>query len=244
MLAVKIALGQINPTIGDFDGNRRLVLEATARGGGARRPSWPSSPSWRCAAIRRRICSSAAAFLDAAAASLQALAPALAGSPDRGPGRVPGAAAAGPVRTGGRQQRRADRGRPGRARRAQVAAADLRRLRRVALLRAGDRGRADAVSRAHGSASRSARTSGTTPTSGRTGSTAPIRSRRWWPPAPRSSSTSRPRRTRSRSATCARACSRPRRAAGGGRCCSSTRWAARTIWSSTARAWRSTPPAR
>ena len=27
---MKVALGQINPTIGDFDGNRRLVLEATA----------------------------------------------------------------------------------------------------------------------------------------------------------------------------------------------------------------------
>src|SRR5262245_66420571 len=29
-VAVKVALGQINPTIGDFEGNRRLVLEATA----------------------------------------------------------------------------------------------------------------------------------------------------------------------------------------------------------------------
>src|SRR6185503_11415731 len=28
--AVKIALGQINPTIGDFEGNRKLVLEAVA----------------------------------------------------------------------------------------------------------------------------------------------------------------------------------------------------------------------
>ena len=29
-MRVKVALGQINPTIGDFEGNRRLVLEATA----------------------------------------------------------------------------------------------------------------------------------------------------------------------------------------------------------------------
>src|SRR5262245_37235144 len=28
--SVRIALAQINPTIGDFDGNRRLVLDATA----------------------------------------------------------------------------------------------------------------------------------------------------------------------------------------------------------------------
>ena len=27
---MKVALGQINPTIGDFEGNRRLVLDATA----------------------------------------------------------------------------------------------------------------------------------------------------------------------------------------------------------------------
>ena len=30
MSVVKVALGQINPTIGDFDGNRRLILDATA----------------------------------------------------------------------------------------------------------------------------------------------------------------------------------------------------------------------
>ena len=47
-----------------------------------------------------------------------------------------------------------------------------------------------------------------------------------------------------RSGTCARACSRRPRRAGSGRCCSSTRWAARTIWCSTARAWRSTRAAR
>ena len=88
---------------------------------------------------------------------------------------------------------------------------------------------------------RSARTSGTTPTSGRAASTAAIRSRRWCGRAPRSSSTSRRRRTR-----CEKRHLRPRMLggdgarAGSGRCCSSTRSAARTIWCSTAPAWRST----
>ena len=87
---------------------------------------------------------------------------------------------------------------------------------------------------------RSARTSGTTPTSGPSASTATIRSRSWSRPGPRSSInvsaspfTIEKRHLRPRMlASTAR---RWRR-----RWCSSTRWAARTIWSSTAPAWRST----
>ena len=164
---------------------------------------------------------------------------------DGGAGRLPRAAA----RRRGRgralvQQRRAHRRRAGHPRRAQVAAADLRRVRRVALLRAGGRGRADPVP---GPPPRGLDLRGHLERRRLLAAPAlPRRSHRGagGAPAPRSSSTSRPRPSRSRSATCARACWRPRRGAGGGRWCSSTRSAGRTIWCSTAPAWRSTPPAR
>jgi predicted amidohydrolase len=58
MTPVKVALGQINPTIGDFEGNRRLVQEATAaaeRQGAELAVFSPSSPS---PATRRATCSS------------------------------------------------------------------------------------------------------------------------------------------------------------------------------------------
>src|SRR4051812_49893303 len=46
---VKIALAQINPTVGDFDGNRRLVLEAlaAAEAGGAQRAPFPGPAARR-----------------------------------------------------------------------------------------------------------------------------------------------------------------------------------------------------
>ena len=197
----------------------------TARPSAAAPTCW-SFPSWRCPAIRPRICSSGrpsstrrarrwrrwraptARGGDAARrASLVGFPEALAGRPR------PGARVA--------NTRRADRGRRDRRRGAQVAAADLRRLRRVALLRAGDRG---------GAGRRSA--------GARLGIS--ICEDIWndadfWPHrlyrarsdrgagrarAPRSSSTSRRRRTRWRSATCARACWPRRRGAGAGRWCS------------------------
>jgi len=77
---VKIALGQINPTIGDFDGNRRLVLDATAEA--ARRGAELALfPELALSGYPPRDLLERPGFLDAAAASLQALAAATAGSP-------------------------------------------------------------------------------------------------------------------------------------------------------------------
>ncbi len=183
------------------------------------------------------------AFVEAARASLDTLAAARAGGTTAALVGFP------ERRRDGRgarslQQRRADRRRPGGPHRAQVAPADLRRVRRVALLRARRPRSRRSRSVDAGWGSRSARTSGTTPTSGRRGSTAPIRSRRSCARARRSSSISRPRPTRSKSAICARACWRRRRGDGAARCCSSTRSADRTTWCSTGPAWRSTRAAR
>jgi NAD+ synthase (glutamine-hydrolysing) len=77
---VKVALGQINPTIGDFDGNRRLVLDATAaaEGQGAELAIFPELA---LAGYPPRDLLERADFLEAAASSLAALASSLASSP-------------------------------------------------------------------------------------------------------------------------------------------------------------------
>jgi NAD+ synthase (glutamine-hydrolysing) len=70
---VKIALGQINPTIGDFDGNRRLVwdaaLEAERRGA-----DLAIFPELALSGYPPKDLLERPAFLDAASASLEALA--------------------------------------------------------------------------------------------------------------------------------------------------------------------------
>jgi NAD+ synthase (glutamine-hydrolysing) len=74
---VKVALGQINPTIGDFEGNRRLVLEATAAAE-AQGAELVLFPELALVGYPPRDLLERSVFLDAAAASLRALASALA----------------------------------------------------------------------------------------------------------------------------------------------------------------------
>ncbi|HXU01985.1 MAG TPA: NAD+ synthase [Polyangia bacterium] len=76
---MKVALGQINPTIGDFAGNRRLVLEATAAAE-AQGAELALFPELALAGYPPRDLLERTSFLDAAAASLAALASALAPS--------------------------------------------------------------------------------------------------------------------------------------------------------------------
>jgi NAD+ synthase (glutamine-hydrolysing) len=77
---VRIALAQINPTIGDFDGNRRLVLEATAEA--ARRAvELVVFPELTLSGYPPKDLLERPGFIDAAAQSLQALAAALGGCP-------------------------------------------------------------------------------------------------------------------------------------------------------------------
>jgi NAD+ synthetase len=76
---VKIGLGQVNPTIGDFAGNRRLVLDVTADA--ARRGAeLVVFPELVLSGYPPKDLLERPAFIDAAAASLDALAEALAGS--------------------------------------------------------------------------------------------------------------------------------------------------------------------
>jgi NAD+ synthetase len=76
---VKVALGQINPTIGDFDGNRRLVLQATAAAE-QQGADLAIFPELALAGYPPRDLLERGGFLDAAAASLAALASSLAPS--------------------------------------------------------------------------------------------------------------------------------------------------------------------
>ena len=78
--AVKIALGQINPTIGDFEGNRRLVLDATAEAA-SRAAELAVFPELVLSGYPPKDLLERDGFIDASAASLEALAAALAGSP-------------------------------------------------------------------------------------------------------------------------------------------------------------------
>jgi NAD+ synthase (glutamine-hydrolysing) len=98
---VKVALGQINPTIGDFAGNRRLVLDATAE---AERQGADLAifPELALAGYPPRDLLERVSFLEGAAASLAALVAALASSrtavivgfPERLPSRPSGRAVA------------------------------------------------------------------------------------------------------------------------------------------------------
>jgi predicted amidohydrolase len=75
---VKIALGQINPTIGDFEGNRKLVLEAVAAAE-ARGAELALFPELALSGYPPKDLLERTSFVDAARASLEALAAALAG---------------------------------------------------------------------------------------------------------------------------------------------------------------------
>ena len=66
--SMRVALAQINPTIGDFAGNLRAIRAAAARARPSAPRSW-SCPSSRCAAIRRWTCSSATASCATSCAS-------------------------------------------------------------------------------------------------------------------------------------------------------------------------------
>jgi NAD+ synthetase len=76
---VKLALGQINPTIGDFAGNRRLILDATAAAE-QRGAELAVFPELALCGYPPRDLLERSAFLDAASASLATLADALAAS--------------------------------------------------------------------------------------------------------------------------------------------------------------------
>jgi NAD+ synthetase len=77
---VKIALAQINPTVGDLDGNRDLVLEAVA-GAEARAVELAIFPELALTGYPPKDLLERPGFVDGAAASLEALAAALAPSP-------------------------------------------------------------------------------------------------------------------------------------------------------------------
>ncbi len=76
---MKIALAQINPTVGDFGGNRRLVLEAVATAE-ARGAELAIFPELAISGYPPKDLLERPAFIDEARASLDALAAALAGA--------------------------------------------------------------------------------------------------------------------------------------------------------------------
>ncbi len=76
---MKIALGQINPTVGDFEGNRRLVTGAVAAAE-ARGAELAIFPELALSGYPPKDLLERPAFIDTARASLEALAVALAGS--------------------------------------------------------------------------------------------------------------------------------------------------------------------
>jgi len=76
---VKFALGQVNPTIGDFSGNRRLMLDAVAAAE-ARGAELVLFPELAICGYPPRDLLERPAFIEAARASLSALAAALSGS--------------------------------------------------------------------------------------------------------------------------------------------------------------------
>ena len=76
---MKVALGQINPTIGDFAGNRRLIVDAVAAAE-QRGAELAIFPELALSGYPPRDLLERTGFLDAAAASLAALADALAAS--------------------------------------------------------------------------------------------------------------------------------------------------------------------
>ena len=175
---VKIALLQINPTVGDLARQRAADRERPREAARDAAPTWPSRRSWRSSATCRAICSSArASCAQSWAASRRArreLADAARRRWSAFPSRIR------PTR-GGRSST---------ARRCCAAAAIEQRFRK-ALLPTYDvfdedryfepfHGRADPrARRARGSASASAKTSGTIATSGSGAAITTIRSRSW-----------------------------------------------------------------
>ena len=182
---MKIALLQINPTVGDLAGNARLIADAVARGRALEGADLAVTPELALVGyLPRDLLLSPATSCAAAGSALEQLArDARRSATDA---RRPARAESVGRRTAAVQQRRRccaaaaiDAALP------QGAAADLRRLRRGPLLRAVSR-RADArPRRTRASASASAKTSGTIATSGSGGAITTIRSRSSSAPAPR-----------------------------------------------------------
>ena len=137
---LRLALAQVNPTVGDIEGNARLVREwiGRAREAGAELvvfpeqtlPGYPAEDLW----LKRH-------FLEAAESSLRGARGR--GRGDRRPGRVPRARRRRDLQLGRGPRRRR---RPGRL--PQGPAAQLRRLRRAPLLRAREHAGADRGRRA------------------------------------------------------------------------------------------------
>jgi predicted amidohydrolase len=69
---VRVALGQINPTVGDFDGNRRLVLDGAAEAE-RRGAELVIFPELALSAYPPKDLLERPAFVEAAQASLRAL---------------------------------------------------------------------------------------------------------------------------------------------------------------------------
>ena len=178
---MKIALLQINPTVGDLAGNARLILDAL-RAASASGADLAATPELALVGYLPRDLLLNAGFVRRSWDALEPLARDAAGAA-AGAGRP---ARAEPVgrRAAALQQRRAAARRPGRAALPQGAAADLRRLRRGPLLRAVSRRRSCSTSPARASGSASARTSGTIAISGSGAATITIRSTSSRAPAP------------------------------------------------------------
>ena len=87
---MKIALAQINPTVGDFDGNRHLVLEALAAAE-ARGAALAIFPELALCGYPPKDLLERPAFVEAARASLDTLAAARAGGTTAGSGPPRGA---------------------------------------------------------------------------------------------------------------------------------------------------------
>ena len=239
---MKIALLQVNPTVGDLAGNARLILDALASRRPRAAPISPRRRSSRSSAICRAICCSVPASCGGAGTVLDELARDAAGLP--------------PVLVGLPEPNPSDEGRPlfntrgAAARRprrqalSQGAAAHLRRLRRGPLLRAVSR-RAGARHRRHAPRHQHLR-----------GHLERSRLLEAAPLPPRSDRRAGPRRRRRRSSTCRRRRSPPASTGGAKRCWAawrastasrsptSTSSAATTTSCSTAAAACSTPTAR
>ena len=130
---MRLALGQINPTVGDFDGNSQLILDQ-ARQAVERGADLVLFPELALCGYPPRDLIEIPVFLDRNRSALDELALATTG--------LDAAIVVGYVGPSDRidelrQLRRGPRRRPSALRAAQDAAAHLRRLRRVALLRSG-----------------------------------------------------------------------------------------------------------
>ena len=206
---MKIALGQINPTVGDFDGNRRLAEEALAAAEAAG-ADLLVLPELALSGYPPRDLLERDAFVQAGVRSLDRLVARVGrGSAGRSTAVIVGFPELLPESPVGR--------------RIANSAALIHQGRIVAVQRKSLLPTYDvfdewryfepatslsrrSISRAVAWASRSARTCGTTAISGPAACIARIPSRSWWPRARICSSTSRPRPSPWTSATYARAC--------------------------------------